>query len=847
MTRRVSSLYRMPLPRSLSPMPGEWFASYVDRQAHSLDVPLATFLQRVGIAQIDRVSAVPAGYGAYLAPEYLSAFAHATHLTADQARSLLLERFHDVCLDFSELYQGRVKNLRAIGLREWAYVSGTHICPGCIEENGGAWQVAWKLPWSFMCAKHSNLLAPECPNCELRFASWRRDRQLRPLFGSQVPEPHLCMNTGPSTGKRGIRVGPCRHDLRTVDVVRVEPETVLGRVQTWINEALDAGSATLAGTSVTAPEFFRVLRGTVALIMYAATARDVLGLIGGDAPRAVQESVEGWFATRDANLARLQRTKEIAARAGEKQRIASQKLTAFAPTDPALMAGLLTAAHAFLDADSVMGVSHRMAPLLERGIDRGGKSSSFIKRLGLPPFFSQLYSLSFDSKREYLFDPRRPALTNSSGRYRFEPRHIPQLFWREEYDKHFRQYFEGLTLREETIRLTMSVLLTELVFKGSRAGALRALGVEHTSVRGGVEKAILLLRGGGEALKVFAELHAVAESLSDSAQLVDYEDRRARFMNFTTVPTVDWAFIAKLAGVHPGFAGGRDAFAAAMVWERLTGGDWRDASAMRSRNESEKTSRESFLRFASSVTTEFSTLLTLYARFLADGGQPSRFASWANPAALIRCGLAAGYGFEPRHVPQLFWQSEYESRFQRFFEALDVSERTGRASVSVALLELVLSMPRVQIGELIDLDERFVTGGVSAALQRVRAGEDSAAFQDQLLSSALALSEDEARVDYQERGARLADLADIPDTEWRSICKRAGVHVGRRNVRSAHAAAWVWAHLMQRDVRDSPALQILNQTSKHSYVVHQKFVREQVPGLRDGLLEYAESLARTGV
>ena len=830
----------MPLPRSLRPVAGEWFASYLDRLAHHLDVPLITLLQRVGITSAERMSDVPAGYGAYLVPDALAAFARATHLTTTQARALLLERYHDVCLDFSPLYRGEVKQLGAIGLSEWVYASGSHLCPACIEDDG-AWQVAWKLPWSFMCVKHANLLAPECPNCELRFAAWRRDGQLRPLFGSQVPEPGLCTNTGPSSGKRGVRAGQCRHDLRKVDVVAVQPGSQLSRVQARIDETLEAGSATLAGTTVAAPEFFRVLRGTVALLMYAATAKDVVSLIEGTVPRAVQESLERWFDTRDANLARLRRTKEVAARAGEKRRIAPQKLTAFAPTDPALMGGLLSAATAYLDADSVMEAAHRMAPLLEMGSARGGRTSSFITRLGLPPFFTQLYSLQFDSKREYLFDPRRPAQTASKGSYRFEPRHIPQLFWRGEYDSRFRRFFEGLALREETVRLTLSVLLAELVVDGSRAEALKALGVERSAVRGGVDKTIFLLRERGDALEAFAELHAVAEALSTGDQLVDYADRRTRFATFTCVPPVDWAYIAKRANINPGLAGGRDEFVATMAWERLTGSDWRHAPAMRFRAGNERASRETYLRFANSATAEFAAMMALYVQYLAQGGEQDRFVYWARPDILKRSGLDEGYGYGPAHVPQLYWRDEYEDHFERFFQPLGVAAPTGRAAVSVALLELVLSMPRAQSGALIGIDERSIRGGVSAALQRVWAGEHAVAFEERLTASAEELGRNEVRVVYQERRARLAGFTNIPEADWRGICKRAGAHVGRKNVRSVHAAAWLWAELMQQDVRDSPAFKALVRNPHQDYGIHQKFVREQIPRMGIVLLEYGEA------
>ena len=104
------------------------------------------------------------------------------------------------------------------------------------------------------------------------------------------------------------------------------------------------------------------------------------------------------------------------------------------------------------------------------------------------------------------------------------------------------------------------------------------------------------------------------------------------------------------------------------------------------------------------------------------------------------------------------------------------------------------------------------------------------------------MGRNEARVDFRERGARLAGFTNIPEAEWRDICKCAGVHVGRRNVRSAHAAAWIWAELMQQDVRDSPAFKALVRNTHQDYGIHQKFVREQAPIMKGTLLEYGESL-----
>jgi len=204
--------------------------------------------------------------------------------------------------------------------------------------------------------------------------------------------------------------------------------------------------------------------------------------------------------------------------------------------------------------------------------------------------------------------------------------------------------------------------------------------------------------------------------------------------------------------------------------------------------------------------------------------------------------LGRSYRGWPAHVPQLYWRDKYEDQFGWFFRPLGVSEPTGRAAVSVALLELVLSIPRAQIGALISINERSIRGGISAALQWVRADDHAVAFEDLLTAAAVELGRSEARVDYQVRRSQLAGFTNISEADWRDICKRAGVHIGRKNVRSAHAAAWLWAELMQQDVRDSPALKALVRNAQQDYGIQQKFVREQVPTMIGALLEYGKAL-----
>ena len=158
------------------------------------------------------------------------------------------------------------------------------------------------------------------------------------------------------------------------------------------------------------------------------------------------------------------------------------------------------------------------------------------------------------------------------------------------------------------------------------------------------------------------------------------------------------------------------------------------------------------------------------------------------------------------------------------------------------LAELVIDMPRVELGTALGLDERFVLAGVSAAIQRVRACADGEELQNDLVAFGLEFSEDPCKVNFVERRAALTAFTDIPSGAWAEMCRRAGVGKGRAGVRSKHAAAWLWSDLMQADPRTSPALEDLLRASKHANVVYQKFVRDFIPSLSTELTEYGTQI-----
>jgi len=826
---------RMSLPRVLRPYPGEAFASFMDRNARFQNVQLVSLLHRVGLSDAEQVKAVPNGYGVHIEPRRKAVVAAALRLTVPELDALLLEGFGGTAFEEVRSEEGAFDPL-ATRLSSWIYLSGSHVCPECVKGEEGYWRAAWKLPWSFACVKHKRLLASECPSCELRFASWRRDKQVKPAYGFIVPEAGRCLNVL-GGGIRGHRTGACDHDITTVDTLRFDPNSVVLKAQAWVDAALEARYAVIGGERVPALEFFRALRGFSALMLYAAMPNLVLDLVPG-LPAALRRSFEVDARERAARLDAARGEAEMAVAAGRRQKPGSQKETAFAPTDPHVMGVLVAACKAIFEAPDVVGIAERARPLLAMAMARGGGGASYLNRLGLPPVFSQLHALAFDAPRSHRFPRKRLAFGGIGSAFGFEARHVPTVYWEPEYFEKFEPFFRKLDVLEVTARQTVSLMLAEIVVDDERDAAFEAIGIGEGSVRPGVRRATGLIRNQATYDEFVEALHEEAKRISRAYEQVDYAARRARFSDFAAIPARDWAFIAGQAGMGAGQDGGRNHMAAAWVWTQLTQGDYRTAPALTARPATQESSREVYRSFVKGMSDDLLLVLWGYVDYLGRGGQPGAFQGHALNFGYSAVNGVFGYGFELRHVPPLFWRDKYKSKFRRYFRALGVADKTGRAAMSVMLAELIVSMTRTDLGSVLGLDERSVRSGVSAAIQRVRAGDGGQKLRNDIQAFALDLSEDPAKVDFEVRRAALRTFRDIPEEEWAEICRRSGVGKGRVGVRSQQAAAWLWSELMQADARTSPALRELREASSHADVVYKKFVRELIPSLSKELAAF---------
>lgn len=111
----------------------------------------------------------------------------------------------------------------------WARGAGTRYCPACLKEDMGAWQLAWRLTWSFVCTRHRCLMLDLCDACGSVPRSRRRITDL--------PLPSFCDN--PPNGPYGSR-WRCGRDLAQVPLIPISPTSPFLATQLWLNSIINS-------------------------------------------------------------------------------------------------------------------------------------------------------------------------------------------------------------------------------------------------------------------------------------------------------------------------------------------------------------------------------------------------------------------------------------------------------------------------------------------------------------------------------------------------------------------------------------------------------------------------------
>lgn len=223
------------LPIRVAPLPGESIDSWLEAIAHRSETAWGDLLTAVAltspdnrsntwIVQLDDAEAAALGAAAGTAP----AVVHAMTLSHYANRAVAID----------------VANGRFLRTFPWGRARGSRYCPHCLADNGGRWQLAWRLGWAFACTQHRCLLADVCPTCH-------GAQRHRTHITTAIPRPGSCAN--PAIGQTGSAPARCGTKLADASVVRFDDDHPLLAAQRTVYDVIERGVGAF-GVYVTAPQ-----------------------------------------------------------------------------------------------------------------------------------------------------------------------------------------------------------------------------------------------------------------------------------------------------------------------------------------------------------------------------------------------------------------------------------------------------------------------------------------------------------------------------------------------------------------------------------------------------------------
>lgn len=539
------------LTRLLTPVRGEAFASYIDRLADLHKVTRAVMLEWLGFFEEGRYYYIR-GFGVVLDNAMLERFSTATQMPQHIVGEMQLASYKGLALDLSKIDLNSSDTLRVLPVYEWVYFSGSHACPHCLREKHGAWQLAWKFPWTFACVKHKCYLISHCPACGLRLALGERALAAPSRsWLKHIPQAGYCNNSHRVTTDGSISL--CNCDLTNVPTIHASNSTL--KVQNLLNGYLSGKDAKAFGSCVSPLEYFRDLRALCQLMLFCVEMEDF------DFLPPYEKSAFEKFADERKNLA--------AATSDYGRREAS-------PESPELMAALTRLTTSILASDAAtMAVS--LKPLTDRFCAKlrhrwiGFRAYGFSERLasvisrnmGATGIFD--YTVGFKSA-----EAREMPIS-------FGPQHVPPLLWLDDFNRSFAVFFPHM--KPTIARRFCSMALVKLCGQYSWAESARQLKLtENSEFTSGCGLEALRETG---ALREFAKaLREVAQRLSNDPDRIDYASRRDVLSSLIEIPYEHWITICHDAGINSGRAGIRNMYAAIWLWAVLTGSEWRFAPGL---------------------------------------------------------------------------------------------------------------------------------------------------------------------------------------------------------------------------------------------------------------------------
>jgi hypothetical protein len=518
------------LPLRLAPIDGESLPGYLARYAHTFQFPPGDVVRALGLDQGAGTIAAAGRYGVSLTDEQLLRASFATGIATEMLQRMLLSRYADRVFPRSALAAPVALASAAQGHE--VLIWSSRFCPSCLESDGG-WRVAWQLGWSFLCSRHQVLLARRCPTCDAvpRIGPQGRFKQDR---------HGILTNPGRCTHRHRHEL--CRTKLADTETEDVADNTAALAAQVRIDELLDGQRApALAGFELPTFVFLRDLLTLCNLLNRHIHARPPgerpLGRRLHDHPDELAEVLPHALALADLpNPEALQETlRELA-----DQRYQVDGLT--------------------LLASKSGPRSEQLATILQHAVSQAVWASAS-RQLGLHPSAH-----------------RRPEDLDQ----RIRLRHVPQLFWADDYHREIAELFDFDDFTHWLGRRFCSVLLCRMLTPLDWEGAVRYLDFpEHKRfINEGYNTTFTKLRGNDRFDELARRVKRIANERAGRG-LVNYKQRRVELSDWHGIDLNSWHLLQPrerpLSPWRRVDMPTRRAHASIWLWSELTSGDERVA------------------------------------------------------------------------------------------------------------------------------------------------------------------------------------------------------------------------------------------------------------------------------
>ena len=252
------------LPIVVPPIPGEGLDSWIEAYARRLHTCSRGLLNHLGLTQSQ-----PRRMVTIMTGQERQILSTATGVAPALLSAMTLQRFDGIAVTIN--HARRVLEHPPA----WRRHTGSRYCPTCLQDDGGRWQLAWRLPWAAICPRHHRLLADTCPACG------RRPHPDRPGDRGQPTPPGACTTPVSTRSNGGGYTPACAHPLTEVNTTAIPTGGTSIHAAEHIHHLIDAA---VAGDT-DAPQ----LLGDLFILAHKALAAVHTG--AGQAPPTVRQVI----------------------------------------------------------------------------------------------------------------------------------------------------------------------------------------------------------------------------------------------------------------------------------------------------------------------------------------------------------------------------------------------------------------------------------------------------------------------------------------------------------------------------------------------------------------------------